>query len=136
MANAKSDLSRREEGPNLGDELRQLQKLYPIKSGIRIRARGENVQRSVRYARLYLLIEAEGDYEIHQSGFEKREAKNSAWWSKYFATKVFKGIGGKSDSPVKRLGVLDGAIMPGLRRHTRLHWEVRMVIGYSLHDRR
>lgn len=136
MASANKRVSEKSEGPDLGDELRQLQKIYPHKSGIRIRMRGESASRSVKYARLHLLIEAYGHYEVHETGFEKRAAKNSAWWSQYFANKVFKGIGGKSESPVRRLGVLEGSIMPGLRRSTHQHWEVRMVIGYSLHDRR
>jgi hypothetical protein len=136
VANANKDISARSEGPNLGDELRQLQKLYPNKSGIRIRMRGEAASRKCRYARLHLLIESNGEVEYHQSGFEKRDAKSSAWWSNYFTTRVFQGIGGKSASPAKRLGVLEGAILPGLRRTTRLHWTVKMVIGYSLHDRR
>lgn len=136
MANASKDISQRDEGPNLGDELRLLQKLYPHKSGVRIRMRGEAANRKVKYARLHLLIESNGDVELHQSGFEKRDAKSSAWWSNYFTTRVFKGIGGKSATPAKRLGVLEGSIIPGLRRTTRLHWTVKMIVGYSLHDRR
>ena len=136
MANASNDIGKRSEGPNLGDELRQLQKLFPNKSGLRIRARGEPAVRKCRYARLYLLIESEGEIELHQSGFEKRVAKSNAWWSNYMTTRVVKGIGGKSESPTRRLGVIEGAILPGLRRTTRLHWTLRMVVGYSLHDHR
>jgi hypothetical protein len=136
VANASKDISQRGEGPNLGDELRLLKKLYPNKNGIRIRMRAEPSNRKAKYARLHLLIESNGETELHRTGFEKRDAKSSAWWSNYFTTMVFKGIGGKSASPAKRLGVLEGAILPGLRRTTRLHWTVKMVIGYSLHDRR
>lgn len=136
MANASNDIGKRSEGPNLGDELRLLQKFYPIKNGIRIRSAKEKVNRSVKFARLYLLIESGGDVELHQTGFEKSKAKSSAWWARYFATKVFKGIGGKSATPAKRLGVLEGAIIPGLNNSTHMHWTVKMVIGYSLHDRR
>lgn len=136
MASANKKLSERSEGANLGDELEQLRKLYPNKNGIRIRSKGESANRKTKFATLHLLIEADGEYELHATLFEKRDAKSSAWWSQYFAKKVFKGIGGKSDTPVKRLGVLEGAILPGLRRHTRLHWECKMVIGYHLHDRR
>lgn len=136
MANVSKKPSENAEGPTLGNELEQLRKLYPNKSGIRIRSKGESVSRRTKFATLHLLIEADGEYELHATLFEKRDAKNSAWWSQYFANKVFKGIGGKSDTPVKRLGVIEGAILPGLRRHTKLHWECRMVIGYHLHDRR
>jgi hypothetical protein len=136
VANASKDISARSEGPNLGDELMQLKKLYPNKSGLRIRANKEAAVRKARYARLYLLIASAGEVELHQSGFEKRAAKSNAWWSNYMTTRVLKGIGGKSASPAKRLGVIEGAILPGLRRITRLHWTLRMVVGYSLHDRR
>jgi hypothetical protein len=136
VANASKDISARSEGPNLGDELRLLQKLYPNKSGIRIRMHGEVANRKVKYARLHLLIEANGEVELHETGFEKRVAKSSAWWSNYFTTRVFKGNGGKSGTPSQRLGVLEGSILPGLRKHTRLYWTVKMVVGYSLHDRR
>lgn len=136
MANANRDINRKSEGPDLGDELRLLQKFYPIKNGLRIRARAEKANRNVKYARLHLLIESNGEVELHVSGFEKREAKNSAWWARYFSTKVFKGVGGKSKSPSQRLGVLEGSIISGIRRTTRLHWTVKMVVGYSLHDRR
>jgi hypothetical protein len=136
VANASKDISERSEGPTLGDELRLLKKFYPHKKGIRLRMDGEKVIRKTRYARLHLLIESNGEVELHATGFEKRDAKSNAWWATYFATKVFRGIGGKSDTPTKRLGVLEGSIIPGLNRATRLHWTVKMVIGYSLHDRR
>lgn len=136
MARDSKKPSERSEGETLGDELKQLQKLYPNKSGTRIRSKGESASRKTKYATLHMLIESEGEYELHATVFEKRDVKSSAWWSQYFAKKVFKGIGGKSASPAKRLGVIEGAILPGLRRTTRLHWECKMVIGYHLHDRR
>jgi hypothetical protein len=136
VGSANKKLSERSEGATLGDELEQLKKLYPNKSGVRIRSKGESASRKTKFATLHLLIEADGEYELHATLFEKREAKSNTWWSQYFAKKVFTGIGGKSATPAKRLGVLEGAILPGLRRSTRLHWECKMVIGYHLHDRR
>jgi hypothetical protein len=136
VANASNDISKRSEGPNLGDELRLLQKLYPIKKGMRLRSASESVSRKTKFATLHLLIEANGESELHATGFEKRDAKSNVWWANYFATKVFKGVKSKSGTPPQRLGVLEGSIIPGLNRHTRMYWTVKMVIGYHLHDRR
>jgi hypothetical protein len=136
VANANNDIGKRSEGPNLGDELRLMQKFYPIKKGMRLRSLKESIVRKTRYATLHLLIEANGESELHVTGFEKREAKSNVWWANYFATRVFSGVKSKSGSPVQRLGALEGAIIPGLNRSTRLFWTVKMVIGYHLHDRR
>lgn len=136
MASANKNPSASAEGATLGNELEQLRKLYPSKSGLRIRSKGESASRKTKFATLHLLIEANGDYELHDTLFEKRDAKSNSWWSNYFTTRVFAGIGGKSASPAQRLGVLEGSILPGLRRSTRLHWECKMIIGYHLHDRR
>jgi hypothetical protein len=121
-------------GVSNGDKLDVLQKMFPIKNGMRLRTSAEKSNRNARGATLWLYIESSGQFELHETVFAKREGKNSAWWSRYFASKVFKGSGKNTDRPVIRMGVVDGAIMPGINKKTRQHWHVRAVIGYNLHD--
>lgn len=121
-------------GVSNGDKLDILQKMFPNKSGMRLRASSEKSNRSARAATLWLYIESNGQFELHETVFAKRERKSSVWWSRYFASKVFKGTGSNKDRPVVRMGVVDGAIMPGVNKKTRMHWHVRAVIGYNLHD--
>jgi hypothetical protein len=128
------DPSRKENGMTNGDALLTLQKMFPHKSGIRVRAAGEKVHRLARAATLFIYLESRGEFEIHETVFGQREAKSDTWWSRYFHSKVFAGTGANKDSPIHRMGVLDGAIVPGVNRKTSRIWSVRAVIGYALHD--
>jgi hypothetical protein len=121
-------------GVSNGDKLDALQKMFPNKNGMRLRTSNEKSNRNAKSATLWLYIESNGEFELHETVFAKRDQKSSAWWSRYFASKVFKGTGKNSDRPVVRMGVVDGAIMPGINKKTRSHWSVRAVIGYNLHD--
>lgn len=132
--NAVKDPSRKSVGLTNADKLNALEKMFPIKSGLRLRAAKEKSNRSARAATLWLYLESRGVYELHETVFGKREAHSSVWWSRYFASKVFKGTGKNTDRPVTRMGVVDGAIIPGVNRKTRQFWTVRAVIGYNLHD--
>lgn len=122
------------QGVSLGDQLDVLEKMFPNKSGMRLRASGEKSNRSARGATLWLYLESNGEFELHETVFAKRERKSSVWWSRYFASKVVKGTGKNSDRPVLRMGVVDGAIIPGINKKTRMHWTLNAVIGYNLHD--
>lgn len=122
------------QGVSLGDQLDTLEKMFPNKSGNRLRASGEKTNRSARGATLWLYLESNGEFELHETVFAKRERKSSTWWSRYFASKVFIGSGKNTDRPVVRLGVIDGAIIPGINKKTRMHWSLNAVIGYNLHD--
>lgn len=132
--NAVKDPSRKSVGLTNADKLSALEKMFPIKSGLRLRAAKEKSNRSARAATLWLYLESRGEFELHESVFGKRESRSSVWWSRYFASKVFKGTGKNTDRPVLRMGVVDGAIVPGVNRKTRRQWSVRAVIGYNLHD--
>jgi hypothetical protein len=126
----------REGNATIGDELANLERMFPVKSGLRIRARGEALHRSARAATLYAYLESEDDgkhYAIQQTVFVKKERKTAVWWSKYFAGRVFKGWkrGGTS---VQRDGIMDGGIIPKINIETHQIWRLRAVIGYHLHD--
>jgi hypothetical protein len=128
------DPSHRSAGLTNGDKLSALQKLFPNKSGLRLRASSEKSNRNARAATLWLYLESRGEYELHETVFAKHGSQSNAWWTRYFSSKVFRGTGKNTDAPNKRLGVLDGAIIPGVNRKTRRQWTVRAVIGYCLHD--
>jgi hypothetical protein len=122
----------------IGDELENLARMFPHKNGVRIRSAKESVNRRARAATLWTYLESGSGaygkhYALHETVFAKNAPQTAAWWSKYFASKVFKGWkpGGSS---TQRMGVLEGAIVPGVNIKTRRQWSVRAVIGYNLHD--
>ena len=128
------DPSKRSAGLTNLDQLNALQKMFPVKNGLRLRSLNEKSNRSVRAATLWLYLESRGQYELHETVLARNEAKSSAWWSRFMTTQVIRGTGKNTDAPVRRMGVMDGAIVPGVNRKTRRIWSVRAVIGYALHD--
>jgi hypothetical protein len=130
---------RKQAEPTVGDELERLERMFPNKSGMRLRAAGERANRSARAATLWTYLESDSrangrHYAVHETVFAKRESKSAAWWSRYFATKVLKGTGKNEGTTSQRLGVLEGAIVPGTNIRSRMQWRVRAVLGYNLHD--
>jgi hypothetical protein len=130
------DPSERSEGPTMGDELALLEKVFPLKNGMRLKTRSEPSNVETKRATLWFQMESDGIFEIHKTIFEKRERRGSSWWSNYFTTRVFKGVKSKSGTSVQRLGALEGAIIPGINRSSGRKWTVTMVIGYHLHGNR
>jgi len=134
MASAARDPAQRSDGFTNGDKLEALRKMFPNKNGMRLRAAGEKSNRNARAATLWVYLESRGEFELHETVFGKKVSRSAAWWRNYFATKVFRGTGKNKDSPLHRMGVLEGVIVPGVNLKTRRLWSVRMVVGYNLHD--
>lgn len=130
---------RKQAEPTVGDELERLRRMFPNKSGLRLRAQGEPARRSAKAATLWTYLESDSrsngrHYALHETVFAKNKAQSAQWWAHYFGSKVFKGTGRNEDHAAKRLGVLEGAIVPGSNIRSRMQWRVRAVIGYNLHD--
>lgn len=130
------DPSQRSAGITNHDVLNVLRKTYPVKNGMRLRTNGEPSKRNAKAATLWTYIQSRGEYEIHETVLVSKETRSSVAWSQFFAKKVFKGTGHKNKgSPAQRMGILEGAILPGVNMKTRPRvFELRAVIGYALHD--
>lgn len=125
-----------ERGVSLRDVLANLERALPIKSGLRLRAKGEPARRSARAATLWCVIESRSGghhVELHETVLGARSGKSAAQWQDFVAKKVLHGWK-REGTPAERDGILEGSIIPGINIKTGKQWTVRMVVGYNLHD--
>ena len=121
-------------GITVRDELENLRRMFPVKNGLRLRASGEALKRTARSATLWLLVESNREYALHETVFAKQEKRSADWWQDFMSEKVLRGTGKGTGSPAERSGIVEGSILPGMYLKSRKRWNVRAVIGYNLHD--
>lgn len=120
-----------EQGATIKERLAILQKIAPKKSGLYLY---KEKQQTSKTATLYLYIRSdENTYALHETFFRKKRAMTVIEWEYYFQHAVLSGTDDNDDAPVIRMGVLKGAIIPGINRRTNRLWDVRAVIGFVLH---
>lgn len=127
-------------GPSVRDELENLQRVYPGKSGLRLRAAGERTKRKASAATLYTYLESKSGaggshYAIHETlfGSDRHTKRSNVWWARFFQSRVFQGWK-SSGTSVQREGIIDGGVVPSVNIRTRKQWRVRAYIGYAIHD--
>lgn len=120
-----------EQGASIREKLAALRKMTPRKDGLYLYKKKAH---SAKSATLYIYIRSdENTYALHETFFRKKRAMTVIEWISYFQRAVLKGSSDNDEAPVLRLGVLKGAIIPGINRRTNRLWDVRAVIGFVLH---
>lgn len=121
-------------GITLREELANLQRMFPHKSGNRLRAARESVRRNASAATLWCYLRSsDNTYALHESVFGK-VSHSVQWWAQFFSTRVFRGTGLGTGHPAERMGILNGSIIPGINIKSGKQWDLVSVIGYNLHD--
>ena len=120
-----------EQGASIADKLAQLRKIAPKKAGLYLYKEKAHSAKSATF--FTYLRSDENTYALHETFFKKKRAMTVVEWESYFQHVVLNGSKDNDDEPVLRLGVLQGAIVPGVNRRTNRLWTVRAVIGFILH---
>lgn len=134
MAKDRHPATKVHRGITVGEELANLERMFPRKSGNRLLSAKEQLRRKAKSATLWLYVQSGQEFALHESLFAKLEERSSSWWADFFSSKVFKGTGSGTGTPAERMGIIEGSIIPGMNLKSRKRWSVRAVIGYNLHD--
>jgi hypothetical protein len=120
----------------LRDRLQQLRRMFPKKFHGQLYAHAIDKKTPQPEATLYTYLASEEDtYMVHQTLFHKSEPRTPAWWREWIKTKALRGTGHPSKgTPAERMGIINGAVLPGVRIKTHKYWRVLAVIGWVLHD--
>jgi hypothetical protein len=124
-------------GRTLRDSISNLEKIAPNRerNGHLYR---ENKNESTHRATVFAVIKSSDDtYALHETLFEsKHDTRSAKEWSSWLAEHAFAGSGAGDDSPVERLGIYKGAVLPGINKKSQKQWDIEKVLGFIQHDLR
>lgn len=119
-------------GKTTGEQLANLESILPHRAANgHLYASASDKTAPSKRALMYLyMVSSDNTYTVHETEFQSKEARTPREWADWFKRHAFKGTK-KEGKPYETLGIIKGAIIPGVNLKTQLQWRVSSYLGFA-----
>lgn len=122
-------------GKTTGEQLAHLETILPHRSanGHLYESASDRTEPRNRALMYLYMVSSDNTYTVHETEFQSKESRTPAEWAAWFKRHAFKG-NKKEGKPYETLGIIKGAIIPGVNLKTQLQWRVSSYLGFATYN--